>query len=198
MRKWVHGAVLAGLMSVLFSATAPAQMSKGVIGISGGASYGDLGLEANTTDWRWGGTAGVFGAFRSSGNTIVTLEGNWVQKGGSGEGDYDVKLDYFEIPLMFGGVTSLGNSSWRGRLYIGFSGGFQVGCNSNAPLLNCDRNNTVEFTFPFGIVFANVAPDGRLAGIDARYSVGLSDTFQDIRSKTRTFTFKLVFGFPKN
>jgi hypothetical protein len=193
--KWI---VLVLLISGLGSSSASAQMSKMVMGISGGASYGDLGLEASTTDWRWGGTAGVFGAFRASGNTIATLEGNWVQKGGSGEGDYDVKLDYFEIPLMFGGVANLGNSSWRGRVYIGFSGGFQVGCNSNAPLLNCDRTNTVEFGFPFGLVFANTSPEGRIAGIDARYTVGLSDTFQDVRSKTRTFTFKLLFGFPKN
>jgi hypothetical protein len=190
--------VLALLMTGLFSTTASAQMSKYVMGISGGASYGDLGLQTTSTDWRWGGTAGVFGAFRASGNTIVTLEGNWVQKGGSGEGDADVKLDYFEIPLMFGGVANLGNSSWRGRLYVGFSGGFQVGCSSNVPLLNCDRTNTVEFGFPFGLVFANTSPEGRIAGIDARYTVGLSDTFQDVRSKTRTFTFKLLFGFPKN
>ncbi len=189
--------MISGLCST--SATASAQRySRHVIGITGGASLADLGLQSSTTDTRWGGTAGLFGAFRSSGNTIVTLEANWVQKGGSGKDGEDVKLDYIDVPLMFGGVTSLGNTSWRARLYVGISAGFQVSCSSNVPLLDCDQSNTTEFTFPIGLVFANVTRDGRIAGIDVRYSTGLSDTFKTIRSKTRTWTFKLVFGFPRN
>lgn len=191
--------VLALLIPGLCSTTASAQTySRYVVGFSGGASLADLGLEFNTTDTRWGGTVGLFGAFRSSGNTVVTLEANWVQKGGSGSAGEDVRLDYIDVPLMFGGVTSLGNTSWRTRLYVGISAGVQVSCSSNVLLFDCDQSNNTEFTFPIGLVFANVSADGRIAGIDMRYSTGLSDTFKTIRSKTRTWTFKVVFGFPKN
>ena len=169
----------------------------GLFGVSGGATLGDLGLTTTTTDSRWGGTAGVFGAWRASYNTIVTLEANWVQKGGEGVGGQSVRLDYIDIPLTFGGSAAMGDQAWRGRLYVGVSLGVRVSCDSDVLGLNCDRANSTEWTFPIGGMLAKTSPDGRLVGVDVRYSIGSSDVFDTTRSKTRTWQFKLIVGIPR-
>jgi hypothetical protein len=186
------------LMAIAVVSSIPAHAQRpGLFGVSGGATLGDIGLTATTTDSRWGGTAGVFGAWRASYNTIVTLEANWVQKGGKGLGGESLRLDYIDIPLTFGGSAAMADQTWRGRLYVGVSLGVRVGCDSDVPGLNCDRANSTDWTFPIGGMLAKTSPDGRLVGVDVRYSIGASDVFDNTRSKTRLWQFKLIVGFPK-
>ena len=95
--------------------------------IVGGATLSDFGGDfGGTSGSRWGGTAGLLLGYNTW-RTSITLESDWVQKGGE-----DTRLDYIELPLTVGAIAVTGGGAMRARIYSGISFGFKVSCDSTA------------------------------------------------------------------
>ncbi len=154
--------------------------------VIGGATLSDMSGLAATSDSRWGATAGLlFGV--NTWRTAITLEGNYIQKGGG-----DTRLDYIEVPLTVGAVVPAGVTG-RVRLYGGVSVGFKVSCESDvAP---CDTAEGTEWGLPLGIQFGrSTGSGGSFFGFDVRYTFALSDAFEAVDVYNRPWQFRLMFG----
>ncbi len=185
---------LAAFLCLMVSSPAAAQRGgQKMIGIQGGATTSDLFGGGVNTNSRWGGTAGIVTAFRASRNTVVSLEGNWVQMGGKAAGGVDdTRLDYIEVPLLFGGVYPAGNGDIRLRLYSGIAIQFKVSCKSDVG--NCDRTNSPIFAWPLGFMVGRYTESGTFVALDVRYSWGLSDAFNNSFVYNRSWQFRLILG----
>jgi hypothetical protein len=156
--------------------------------VVGGASLSDLGGEfGNTSTTRWGGTAGLLLGYNTW-RTAITLEGDWVQKGGG-----DTRLDYIEFPLTVGAVAVAGGGAMRARIYSGISFGFKVSCGSDIDGL-CDDASGTEWGWPFGLQLAKVNENNSFVGLDVKYTVALSDAFDFVEAYNRPWQFRLMFG----
>jgi hypothetical protein len=156
--------------------------------IVGGASLSDIGGDfGSTTSTRWGGTAGLLVGYNAW-RTAVTLEGDWVQKGGG-----DTRLDYIEFPLTVGAVAVAGGGAMRARIYSGISFGFKVSCSSDIDGV-CDDASGTEWGWPFGLQLAKVNENNSFVGLDVKYTVALSDAFDFINAYNRPWQFRLMFG----
>jgi len=185
---------LAAFLCLTVASPAAAQRGgERMIGIQGGATTSDLFGGGVNTNSRWGGTAGIVMGFRASRNTVVTLEGNWVQMGGQEAGGLgDTRLDYIEVPLLVGGVYPTAGGGVRFRLYSGIAIQFKVSCKSD--LFNCDRTNSPIFAWPLGLVIGRYTDSGTFVGLDVRYSWGLSNAFSDSFVYNRSWQFRLILG----
>jgi hypothetical protein len=155
--------------------------------VVGGASLSDLGGEfGGTTSTRWGGTAGLLLGYNTW-RTAITLEGDWVQKGGG-----DTRLDYIEFPLTVGAVAVAGGGAMRARIYSGISFGFKASCSSDQDV--CDDASGTEWGWPFGLQLAKVNENNSFVGLDVKYTVALSDAFEFIEAYNRPWQFRLMFG----
>jgi hypothetical protein len=156
--------------------------------IVGGASLSDIGGDfGGTTTTRWGGTAGLLVGYNAW-RTAITLEGDWVQKGGG-----DTRLDYIEFPLTVGAVAVAGGGAMRARIYSGISFGFKVSCSSDIDDV-CDDASGTEWGWPFGLQLAKVNENNSFVGLDVKYTVALSDAFDFIDAYNRPWQFRLMFG----
>jgi hypothetical protein len=178
------------LVASLFLAPAVSAQGPGSTfgAVVGGASLSDLGGEfGNTSTTRWGGTAGLLLGYNTW-RTAITLEGDWVQKGGG-----DTRLDYIEFPLTVGAVAVAGGGAMRARIYSGISFGFKVSCSSD---INgaCDDASGTEWGWPFGLQLAKVNENNSFVGLDVKYTVALSDAFDFIEAYNRPWQFRLMFG----
>ena len=156
--------------------------------VVGGAILSDLGGEfGGTTSTRWGGTAGLLLGYNTW-RTAITLEGDWVQKGGG-----DTRLDYIEFPLTVGAVAVAGGGAMRARIYSGLSFGFKISCDSDIDDV-CDDASGTEWGWPFGLQLAKVNENNSFVGLDVKYTVALSDAFDFIDAYNRPWQFRLMFG----
>ena len=181
---------LTALICLLAAAPASAQRGRVLVGVNGGASLSKLKGGAINTDYRWGGTAGVFAVWRSTPYSVLGLEVNWIQKGGKNT----ARIDYIEIPFLIGGVASVSGGAVRVRPYTGIDFAFKIGCSSEVTLLNCDNVNSTEWSWPLGLTIGRFTPSGRFFGIDVRYMLGLSDAFDTSVAINRAWVFKAFFG----
>jgi len=158
-----------------------------VKGIGGGATLSDFSNP--DSDSRWGGTAGLFVA-KATYATLTSLEVNWIQKGGKGAGA-DVRVDYIEIPVTFGGVGRTRNGEGRARLYGGVSVAFPISCKADLPGL-CGRKQT-EWGAPFGIMLGRWSASDRFIGVDVRYTIPFSRAFEG-GTYNQTWQFRLFIA----
>lgn len=157
-------------------------------GLAGGGTSSELNGGVVNTDFRWGGTAGAFLAYNNW-YTVWALEGNWVQKGGTG-----TRMSYVEFPLTVGGGISASQGGLLFRLYTGIAFAAKVSCSSDVALIDCDRAKSTEWSWPVGIQFGKWTNGGKLIGVDVRYNLGLSDAFEDLLPVNRTWYFRAIIG----
>lgn len=173
-----------------------ATSNRGAVGLSAGATTSDLEGGLINTSSRWGFIGGVWGAYRTSRNSTISLEVNYAQKGGKDL----ARLDYIDIPLLVGGVIPTDNDRLNFTFYTGIGFGIKVTCSedTNNQLITgpCDRAKGTEWTWPVGLAFIVRSAGGRYFGLDGRYSIGLSDTFDNSASRNRSWQFKALVGFP--
>ena len=81
MKRLIQSTVFVTAMILVTAGPGHAQRAKTLVGAIGGATTSDICCTINTAS-RWGGTAGLFAAFRASRQTVVSLEALWTQKGG--------------------------------------------------------------------------------------------------------------------
>ena len=177
------------LLPFVLAASASAQGPGTRFGaLTGGASLSDLAGGGISTNSRWGGTAGLLLGV-NTGRTALTIEGLWIQQGGS-----DTHLDYIEIPLTFGPTQVLAGGAMRGRFYSGINIGFKVSCSSDLSSLACDDAKGSQWGWPIGLQLAKITETGSFVGVDVRYTVALSDAFDFSGAYNRPWVFRLMFG----
>jgi hypothetical protein len=185
MRRTTLLALAAVVGLTVIPATAAAQLGK-FVGISGGATSSDMRGGFTNTSSRWGGTAGVFVGYRNW-HTAGVLEANWVQKGGG-----DTRIDYIEVPFLIGGATET-PSGFLFRVYTGIGIGFPISCSST--LEDCNQKKSPEWTWPIGLLIGKSMGNGpTFTAVDVRYSIGLSDTFNNAFSSNYSWQFRLFVG----
>jgi hypothetical protein len=163
-----------------------------IAGIHGGATVSALSNweGALFSEGRRGGTAGVFFARAVNRAAQLNLEVNWVQMGGP-----DVKLDYVDIPITFGGGIVGWNSGANVRAYVGASVGFKVSCSADDSAFDpCASAKRTQWTLPLGLVFGKWLESGRFLGLDTRFLWGLSDVANGLDAKVRSWQFRVVLG----
>jgi hypothetical protein len=174
---------------------ASAQRNKSVVGISAGATTSDIEGGFLNTSSQWGFIGGIFGTARTSRNSMLGLEANYVQKGGRDLAD----LSYIDIPFIIGAIIPTANDALNFNFYTGIGIGFKVSCSetSGSSFANaCDRAKGTEWTWPVGLAFAFRNASGKYIGLDARYSAGISDAFEGSGARNRSWQFKALFGVP--
>jgi hypothetical protein len=168
-----------------------AQFARKYAGLTGGATYSNVSnYGAISTDYRWGGTAGIMAGVVTFDYSYVELAPSWSQMGADG-----VHLDYIDIPLILGGLVPLGNRETIGRLYAGVSLALKVTCKADVTTV-CDAAKSSVWGLPVGISIARVISGGRFVGVDARYNIGLSDVFEVTDATQRSWQFRAMFGLP--
>lgn len=169
--------------------------SRSILGISAGATTSDIEGGFVNTPSQWGFIGGIFGTFRTSRNSMVGLEANYVQKGGRDLAD----LGYIDIPFILGAIIPTDNDALNFNFYTGIGIGIKVSCSeSSGTLLSdaCDRAKGLEWNWPLGLAFAFRSQSGKYFGLDGRYSVGISDAFEGSGARNRSWQFKALFGVP--
>jgi len=181
-------------LSLVVATPAAAQRSSSVIGISAGATSTDLQGGIINTQSQWGFIGGIFGAFRTSRNSMISLEANYVQKGGRNFAD----LAYIDVPFLIGAIIPTENDALNFNFYTGIGIGFKVSCtDTGSGVVDlCDRAKGTEWTWPFGLAFAVRTGGGKYLGLDGRYSLGISDAFDGSAMRNRGWQFKALFGVP--
>ena len=193
MRRWSVGFVI--LAACLVVATpAYGQRAKGIAGVSAGATLGDLQGGLINTSSRWGFTGGVFGNIRTSRNSTIGLQVNYTQKGGKDL----ARLDYLEIPFLVGAVIPTDNDRINFNFYTGISFAFKVSCSVEEGVVSvsCNDAKSTEWAWPIGLGMGIMNASGGMIGIDVRYSLGLSDTFENSVTRNRSWQFRLFYGVP--
>jgi hypothetical protein len=183
MKRLVLALVLGGAVA----GTADAQVARSYAGLSGGATYSNYTNYNVASDWRWGGTAGAFIGTTTFDYSFIELSPAWVQEGGD-----DFRADYIDIPLLIGGLVPIGNRDAIFRLYAGIGLGVKLSCSET----DCDALNSTMWSLPVGISFAKAMGTGKFIGLDARYSIGLSDAFELSIATQKAWQFRAFFGIP--
>lgn len=187
MRKSV-----AVLLLAAFAVATPAAAQRGgapfVTGLAGGATLSDF--QNPDSDGRWGGTAGLM-IGKATFSTLTTLEVNWAQKGGG-----DLRIDYIELPLTFGGVGRTRSGTGRARVYSGVAVGFKLSCGGSGGPAACDALNGTEWSIPIGMQIGKWSGEGqsRFIALDARYYLSLSDLADVAQTYQQTWMFRIMIG----
>ena len=139
-------ALLAALLLLPSAASAQAKFW----GLAAGASLSDYsddfgGLESND---RWGFTGGLVFGVRTANWMAISLEPSYTQMGGG-----DLRADYLEIPLTFGGVARSGDGSMRYGGYTGITGGFKMSCSFSSSVISdpCEDIKGSAWFIPLGL-----------------------------------------------
>ena len=188
--------LIAIALGLVVATPAFAQRNRTMVGISAGATTSDIqgGAVINTPS-QWGFIGGIFGAFRTSRNSMVGLEANYVQKGGKNLAD----VSYIDIPFLLGAIIPTDNDAINFNFYTGIGLGIKVSCSEDAGSIlvsACDRAKGTEWNWPVGLAFAVRSGGGKYFGLDGRYSIGISDAFEGSAARNRSWQFKALFGIP--
>jgi len=181
---------LGATLLALCAAPGSAQFAHRYAALTGGGTYNSITDYNVTSDWRWGGTAGIAAGVVTFDYSYVELAPAWTQLGGG-----DARIDYVDIPLMLGGLLPLGSRDMIGRLYGGVSLALKVSCKYETQAV-CDAVKGSTWGLPVGISLARVMGGGRFVGVDARYNIGLSDVFELTQATQRSWQFRALFGLP--
>jgi hypothetical protein len=182
--------VAIGLVMVLGAGSTEAQFATRYAGITAGATSSDLTNYATSLDSRWGFTAGLTAGVVTFDYSFVELAPAWTQMGAEG-----IRLDYVDIPLLIGGLTSVADDAVLLRLYGGVALGLKVGCESTLAAV-CDATKGSVWALPLGASVAMAVGGGRFIGLDARYHLGLSDVFEQSDVSSRSWQFRALFAIP--
>jgi hypothetical protein len=87
------------------------------------------------------------------------------------------------------------------NFYTGIGFGFKLGCSQDGPALPsfpdwCVRARSTEWTWPLGLAVALRTAGGKYFGLDGRYSIGISDAFEDSAARNRAWQLRALFAVP--
>lgn len=180
--------LLAGLL--LLPSTAGAQAK--FFGFTAGASLSDYaddwgGFDTND---RWGFTGGFIAGIRTSNYMAIALEPSFTQMGGG-----DLRADYIEVPLTFGGVARSPDGAMRYGGYTGITGAFKLSCSEpgNLPINNaCSGMKGSAWFIPLGLRILRRTNETTFVGIDVKYDIPLGSSHDLYDANQRSWAFRLV------
>ncbi len=189
-------------MSLVSTAPARAQLHVGPrIGInlaeqSLGTDFGSVSADSRT-----GILAGAFANYPLGAPFYLQPEVLYSSKGWS-FADASVKLDYLEIPVLFGAAFPLENSAIRPTVFAGPEIGIQLSCDAEGE--DCGdgyKSLDLGIVFGGGIIWGLASFD---LFLDGRYALGLTDVLdtgdvvdlEDVSAKNRAWQFSAGIGFP--
>ena len=177
--------LLAALLVLPSSAVGQAKF----FGVAAGATLSDYtdywGFDTHD---RWGFTAGFIAGIRTANWMAISLEPSYTQMGGG-----DLRADYVEVPLTFGGVARSGDGKMRYGGYTGITGAFKVTCSEPSAFDFCDRVNGSAWFIPLGLRFLRATKPGTFVGIDIKYNLPLGSSVDNAEANQRAWAFRLVF-----
>ena len=183
------------LASFLLFTAAPglAQVSSGV---KAGVNFSNVSFDPEDEeccDPRVGFAVGLFTTVGVTDAVSFQPEFLYSMKGAKfSEGDEELKIDYFEIPLLLrADFTTSGNI--RPFVLIGPSLGFKLNAKIDEDGEEVDIDDDVE-GFDLGLAIGGGLQFGR-GSIEARYTHGLSDADQDDESEARHRVFSVLVGY---
>ena len=184
MKRSLSALLLVGALAA-WAVPAEGQASK-LFGITGGATYTNFSSSSGSSSW--GGIVGVTAGVRQWNWTVVNLEASWARRGTD-----RIKLDYLDVPLLFGGSRDLGDGL-RLRGYTGIQVGYNLSCDSSVVGVNCDNIKSWQWSWPIGVQIGKYRGGGTFVAADVRYAWGLNDTFENRIGSNRGWEFKLIIG----
>ena len=173
--------------------TATASAQDLTLGFSAGASASKVrSSEITSSDFRAGPVFGAHFGVRFAEEWALAFQGNWVQKGAKNANGVDVKLGYFDMPVLVSFILPAES------VEIGFFSGGSFNLS-----LTCDRADTgqalgacsptgvesvknFEFAIPFGVGVAFNLGGSQLV-FDLRYDLGLSSVLEGDSFKNSVF-----------
>lgn len=188
MRPAMRPSIAVSLLAATVIVTIPAHGQARFGGVTAGATLSDFGSTSSNS--RWGFTGGVTAGMRNFNWSVTSIEVTYTQRGAEG-----IRLDYIDVPLLFGGSARLGSGSGRSRFYAGIMVGFKIGCSaSTVATAACSDARGTTWGLPFGVQLGSYKTGGTFVALDVRYTLGLNDAFSNIRAYNRGWTFKAIVG----
>ena len=176
------------LLAATVIVAVPAHGQTKLVGVTTGATLSDFGSTSSNS--RWGFTGGVTAGMRNFNWSVTSVEVTYTQRGAEG-----IRLDYIDVPLLFGGSARLGGGSGRSRFYGGIMAGFKIGCSaSSGASVSCSDARGTMWGIPFGVQLGSYRGGGTFFALDVRYTLGINDAFNTIRAFNRGWTFKVIIG----
>jgi hypothetical protein len=179
----------AAAMICLLAGPASAQMTMSA-GITAGGSYASLGGDVSGVSSDIGFAAGAFISFDWHKYFMLTVMGQYVQKGAKDSefSDEKINTDYIEILVPFTATIPVGDDSpVEPRLFAGPTVGFLMNCKfvePGEPDFDC---KDITKSTDFGIMFGG-GVDFMLGGgaimLDIWYNLGLANINDDVDSDT--------------
>ena len=194
----------AGIAALLFASAAPADAQTRV-GAKAGINLAEQSLGTDfgsvSADSRTGIVAGGFLHYPLGAPFYLQPEVLYSSKGWSFD-DASLKLDYLEIPVLFGAAFPLENSAIRPTVFAGPEIGIQLSCDAEGE--DCgDGYKSLDFGLVFGggVIWGLASFD---LFLDGRYALGLTDVLDtgdvvelgDVSAKNRAWQFTAGIGFP--
>jgi hypothetical protein len=184
MNRKLTALLIVGVLAV--SAEAVEGQARTLFGVTGGATYTNFSSSSGSSSW--GGIFGVAVGVRQWNWTVINLEASWAQRGSD-----RIKLDYIDVPLLFGGSQDLGDGL-RLRGYTGIQVGYNLSCDSSVVGVNCDNVKDWQWSWPIGVQLGKYRTGGSFIAADVRYAWALNDTFDNRIGGNRGWEFKLIVG----
>lgn len=190
------------------------------VGVKGGINIADISVSdddggAETdTDTRSGFIGGGFLNIGLGDYLAIQPEFLYAQKGAKGideDVDLELKLDYFEIPVLIQLLIPIENSPVRPTLYAGPAISFESKCElegtqgGTSVAIDCDEGDFDRKSTDFGAVFGGglgFDVGQALVTIEGRYNLGLADindtAGETTEFKNRAFSVMAGVGFRVN
>lgn len=185
------------------------------LGLKAGLAIADLDVEdAEGIDTRTGFVGGGFATFGIGETFFVQPEVLYSMKGAKGdfeEGDVTFKLDYIEVPVLFGARFPIADSPFEPRVFAGPTVGFEMNCEIDgeqggvSATIDCDEFGLDTKSIDLGVAFGAglaYAMERFSIIVDGRYDLGLtnlndSDNVEDDGDvKNRAWQFMAGFAIP--
>lgn len=214
-----------GLIALLASVNAGELMAQEVtVGVKGGLNVADLTIDDPEEpevdlDTKTGFSGGVFGQFVLGDYLAIQPEALFTQKGAKEsdqEGEFKLKLDYIEIPvLLMARIPTQGN--FRPLFFLAPVVSFESTCklqgSSDGVSIDVDCDQAGELTggefeletksIDFGLAFGaggELDLNQLMLQLDVRYNLGLTDLndspgAEEVSVKNRTWSFMAGIGY---
>lgn len=203
----VFGTMAAVLLLAGAPSLASAQLPGGITGgIKGGITFGnipnfaeDLDAQGADTDMRMGLIAGGFAMMSFDDMFGLQVEGLFNQKGFEyefGADEFDVRLDYIEIPVLFRVQVAQAKGVYA---LVGPSFGFNVKAASSSEIGDIEQSVDIDDSiagFEMSLAVAVGYQTGRFL-VEGRYMEGLTNVLENATDTMNytTRTFAVLGGF---
>lgn len=190
--RWSFAAAFIFLAASILPQAANAQMA---LHFAAGPTLGDISSD------EFDGASTSVGFFAAVGTTFMLSENvgvspylGYVQKGAEFDGE-DASYDYIEIPVLFVVGVPVGEGGTSFNIFGGPQVGFQINCDeAGFDCTEFDDHKGTEFGLMGGIGLAFPMGESGSLGVSLGADIGLTDLYDTVSYKTRTYFASLQYS----